>query len=66
MGQIRQILSSSNYTGELDLFSRERFRLMLVDLFTMILTSIRDCIENVLQLRYIEFYRKNKIYCKIR
>ncbi|CAG9534496.1 unnamed protein product [Cercopithifilaria johnstoni] len=51
MGQIRQILSSSNYTGELDLFSRERFRLMLIDLFTMILTSIRDCIENVLQLR---------------
>ncbi|VBB28147.1 unnamed protein product [Acanthocheilonema viteae] len=51
MGQIRQILSSSNYTGELDLFSRERFRLMLVDLFTMILTSIRDCIENGLQLR---------------
>ncbi|KAM3720365.1 Exocyst complex component [Dirofilaria immitis] len=51
MGQIRQILSFSNYTGELDLFSRERFRLMLIDLFTMILTSIRDCIENVLQLR---------------
>ncbi|EFO21482.2 hypothetical protein LOAG_07007 [Loa loa] len=51
MGQIRQILSSSNYPGELDLFSRERFRSMLVDLFTMILTSVRDCIENVLQLR---------------
>ncbi|VDK68125.1 unnamed protein product [Litomosoides sigmodontis] len=51
MVQIRQILSSSNYPGELDLFSRERFRSMLVDLFTMILASIRDCIENVLQLR---------------
>uniref|UniRef100_A0AAF5PZT5 Exocyst complex component 2 n=1 Tax=Wuchereria bancrofti TaxID=6293 RepID=A0AAF5PZT5_WUCBA len=51
MGQIRQILSSSNYAGELDLFSRERFRFMLIDLFTMILTSVRDCIENVLQLR---------------
>ncbi|VDO29143.1 unnamed protein product [Onchocerca flexuosa] len=51
MGQIRQILSSSNYSNELDLFSRERFRSMLVDLFTMILTSVRDCIENALQLR---------------
>lgn len=55
MGQIQQILSCSHYTGELDLFSRERFRLMLVDLFTMILTSIRDCIENALNLRYFEF-----------
>uniref|UniRef100_A0A915Q7Q4 Exocyst complex component 2 n=1 Tax=Setaria digitata TaxID=48799 RepID=A0A915Q7Q4_9BILA len=51
MGQIRQILSFSNYVGELDLFSRERFRSMLIDLFTMILTSVRDCIENALQLR---------------
>ncbi|VDM95149.1 unnamed protein product [Thelazia callipaeda] len=51
MGQIRQILSFSNYPGELDLFSRERFRSILIDLFTMILTSIRDCVEDILQLR---------------
>ncbi|VDN49848.1 unnamed protein product [Gongylonema pulchrum] len=51
MVQIRQILSSSNYPGELDLFSRERFRLMLIDLFTVILVSIRDSIENILQTR---------------
>lgn len=49
---IRQVLSSNNFPGELDLFSREKFRLMLIDLFTVILSSIRDCIENLLQLRY--------------
>lgn len=64
MVQIRQILSSSNYPGELDLFSRERFRSMLIDLFTMILTSVRDCIENVLQLRYIKFYSCDEVYSK--
>uniref|UniRef100_A0A0M3HWQ2 Exocyst complex component 2 n=1 Tax=Ascaris lumbricoides TaxID=6252 RepID=A0A0M3HWQ2_ASCLU len=48
---IRQVLSFSGFSGELDLFTREPFRLMLIDLFTIVITSIRDCIENLLQLR---------------
>ncbi|VDM45172.1 unnamed protein product [Toxocara canis] len=48
---IRQVLSFSGFSGELDLFTREPFRLMLIDLFTIVVTSIRDCVENLLQLR---------------
>ncbi|MFH4981588.1 hypothetical protein AB6A40_008297 [Gnathostoma spinigerum] len=51
LSPIRQILSYSGFPGELDLFTRERFRSMLIDLFIVVLTSIRECLETLLLLR---------------
>ncbi|VDK45330.1 unnamed protein product [Anisakis simplex] len=51
LSSIGQVLSFCGFSGEMDLFTREPFRLMLIDLFSIVVTSIRDCIEHVVQLR---------------
>lgn len=46
---VKQILSFNNFPAEVDLFSRERVRQMIVDLFIMVLLSFKDCYEQMLQ-----------------
>jgi hypothetical protein len=48
---VKQILSFHNFPGEVDLFSRDRVRQMIVDLLIMALLSFKDCYDQLLQLK---------------
>jgi len=47
---MQQILAHDGFRGELDLFSRDKFKEMLLDLFELLLTSVKECVEQLLQL----------------
>uniref|UniRef100_A0A914CW02 Exocyst complex component 2 n=1 Tax=Acrobeloides nanus TaxID=290746 RepID=A0A914CW02_9BILA len=48
---IKEILSFSSYPGELDLFTNERIRQMILDLFIVVLMSFKQCYDQLLQLK---------------
>ncbi|KAI1724959.1 exocyst complex component sec5 domain-containing protein [Ditylenchus destructor] len=48
---VKQILSFNNFPGEVDLFSRERVRQMILDLFVVVMLSFKDCYDQILQLK---------------
>ena len=58
---MKQILSYNSFPGELDLFGRERVRQMIIDLFVMVLLSIKECFDQLLQLRTQEPRRPNAL-----
>ncbi|KAK6025482.1 Ser/Thr phosphatase family protein [Ostertagia ostertagi] len=51
LSAVRDALSTSGYPNEACLFSRERFRSTLVDIFVHLLTAIRHCFDRLLNLR---------------
>ncbi|KAJ1360792.1 hypothetical protein KIN20_019857 [Parelaphostrongylus tenuis] len=48
---MRDALSTSNYPGEVCLFSRDRFRITLIDIFVHLIVAIRHCLDRLLHLR---------------
>lgn len=54
---IKEILSSNCFTGEVDLFSRERIHRMIIDLFLMLIFHYKDCTDNLLQIKNSELKR---------
>ncbi|KAL3111721.1 hypothetical protein niasHT_011008 [Heterodera trifolii] len=55
VADVKVILSSNNFPGEIDLFLKERWRQMIIDLFAVLLLGVRDCYDHLLKLR-----RENK------
>ncbi|KAK6054269.1 Ser/Thr phosphatase family protein, partial [Cooperia oncophora] len=51
LSAVRDALSTSGYPNEACLFSRERFRSTLVDIFVHLVTAIRHCFDRLLNLR---------------
>lgn len=51
MPNIKQILSFNNFVGEIDLFSRDGIRNMIIDLFVVLLLSYKNCCDELLQLK---------------
>ncbi|KJH45737.1 IPT/TIG domain protein [Dictyocaulus viviparus] len=51
LSAMRDALSTSNYPGEACLFSRDRFRATLVDIFVHLIVAIRHCLDRLLHLR---------------
>lgn len=45
------ILSYGNFSGETDLFVKEKWRHMITDLFTVLLLGFRDCCDHLLKLK---------------
>uniref|UniRef100_A0A7I4XZ43 Exocyst complex component 2 n=1 Tax=Haemonchus contortus TaxID=6289 RepID=A0A7I4XZ43_HAECO len=51
LSAVRDALSTSGYPNEACLFSRERFRSTLIDIFVHLITAIRHCFDRLLNLR---------------
>ncbi|ETN68527.1 IPT/TIG domain protein [Necator americanus] len=51
LSAVRDALSFTGYPGEACLFSRERFRTTLVDIFVHLVAAIRHCFDRLLNLR---------------
>lgn len=60
MPYIKEILSLSNYPEELDLFTNERIRQMIVDLFIVVLMSFKQCYDQLLGLK-VDQRRPNRL-----
>ncbi|CAJ0944582.1 unnamed protein product, partial [Mesorhabditis belari] len=50
----REVFSSSGYTGESDLFSREALRKNIIDLLVALISSVRRCFGTMLHLNNAE------------
>lgn len=63
MSNVKQILSCTNFPGEVDLFSRdrERVRQIIIDLFEVLLVSFKDCCDQLLQLKTTQKRRPNRL-----
>ncbi|TKR93356.1 hypothetical protein L596_007830 [Steinernema carpocapsae] len=48
----QQICAHDGFPGEFDLFSNERFKDMLITLFSKVILSIKDCFEGLLKLKH--------------
>ncbi|KAE9420577.1 hypothetical protein Angca_003887 [Angiostrongylus cantonensis] len=51
LSAMRDALSTCNYPGEACLFSRDRFRVTLIDIFVHLIVAIRHCLDRLLHLR---------------
>ncbi|KAL6729052.1 hypothetical protein Aduo_000144 [Ancylostoma duodenale] len=51
LSAVRDALATTGYPGEACLFSRERFRSTLVDIFVHLITAVRHCFDRLLNLR---------------